>query len=84
MTDPFQISNCSPNLIHIANGIVAEKHVEISLSNARNTGLNMLKKFVNSRLDSESNDQVSFYDTLKKSDLKTFTDMKKNYHQKIR
>lgn len=64
-------------MIHIGSGIGPEKLIENSLLNCRKTGMEVMKKFVDNRLDSESIERLSFYDTLKKSDLKTFTDIKK-------
>lgn len=77
MTDPFKISNFSPSLIHIGSGMVLVKSIETSLLNCLSSGLEMLKNFVKCRLDTEIDKRVSFYATLKKSDLKTFSDKKK-------
>lgn len=77
MTDPFNLIEFNDKLINIGNGIEADPEVQKSLLNAVQTGHSMLKDFVYNRLDSQCNSHRSFYDVIKKSNLKTFTGMQK-------
>ncbi|CAC5361556.1 unnamed protein product [Mytilus coruscus] len=81
--DPFDISDAPEHLVivNIATGSVAPKCIETSLSNALETGLAMMKKFVKERLldtDLMNTQRKSLYDSLPKSTVKTLTEMKKS------
>ncbi|KAJ8677268.1 hypothetical protein QAD02_013055 [Eretmocerus hayati] len=77
MTNPFDTIDCQPHFLNISNGIVASSEVEKLLLNSYEIGEKMLQNFLHNRFDSNRENRISSYDVIKKSSIKTFTDMEK-------
>lgn len=77
MSDPFDLSNFNQNLLNFATGVVSDKDVETELLNAIQTEKTMLKDLVLKRFEAQNEVKTSFYKAVKKSKLKTFTEMEK-------
>ena len=77
--DPFNM-HASDKLVNFASGVVATEEVQASMIGALDRGMDIAEQFVRERLvvpNGDAKPSKSLYATLKKSNVKTMTDMKK-------
>jgi hypothetical protein len=82
MINPFDIQQHPPELINVSTGLKASKEVQESLLKSVDTGNAMVKTFVGSALSVGKSG--SFYGPIKRSNIKTFSDMNKKTKLKCR
>jgi hypothetical protein len=82
MINPFDIQQHPPELINVSTGHKASKEVQESLLKSVDTGNAMVKTFVGSALSVGKSG--SFYGPIKRSNIKTFSDMNKKTKLKCR
>lgn len=80
--NPFDIQQHPPELINVSTGLKASKEVQESLLKSVDTGNAMVKTFVGSALSVGKSG--SFYGPIKRSNIKTFSDMNKKTKLKCR
>ena len=78
--DPFDLKDFSENddteaisLMNIATGVVLPDDMSLSLLTAKDTGEALMKDFLENKLDSTT----KFWDSLKRTDTKTFASLNK-------
>lgn len=78
VVDPFKLSNPPEHLINIASGVVAPTDIEHSMLNYIKTGKILAEQFTAERLchSSDGNIGKSFYDPVKRSGVKTMSELK--------
>ena len=82
MTNPFQVDDHPEGqLVNISSGVIATKDVQKSLSSVLDVGTIQMEEFVNESLSTDGN--RSMYHPIRKSNLKTFTSLKKKTPIKI-
>jgi hypothetical protein len=80
--NPFDIQQHPPELINVSTGLKASKEVQESLLKSVDTGNDMVKTFVGSALSVGKSG--SFYGPIKRSNIKTISDMNKKTKLKCR